>query len=83
VPFGLALNDYVDGDGPVLFVQACAMGLEGIVSKRRSSLYRSGRSPHWLKAKNPESLAARREALADWGRKSQVVSERAPHHHDV
>jgi bifunctional non-homologous end joining protein LigD len=54
-PFGLALNDYVAGDGPALFAQACAMGLEGIVSKRRSSRYRSGRSPHWLKAKNPEA----------------------------
>ena len=30
-PFGLALNDYVAGDGPALFTQACAMGLEGIV----------------------------------------------------
>jgi hypothetical protein len=68
-PFGLALNDYVAGDGPALFAQACTMGLEGIVSKRRSSPYRSGRSPHRLKAKNPESSAARREALEDWGRK--------------
>jgi ATP-dependent DNA ligase len=58
-PFGPALNDYVAGDGLALFAQACAMGLEGIVSKRRSS------SPHWLKAKNPESLAS------DWGRKSR------------
>ena len=41
VPFGLALNDYVAGDGPALFAQACAVGLEGIVSKRRSSPYRS------------------------------------------
>jgi ATP-dependent DNA ligase len=45
------------------------MGLEGIVSKRRSSPYRSGRSPHRLKAKNLESAAARREAFEDWGRK--------------
>ena len=62
-PFGLALNDYVAGDGPALFAQTCAMGLEGIVSKRRSSPYRSGRSPRWLKPKNPESPAVRREAL--------------------
>jgi bifunctional non-homologous end joining protein LigD len=44
------------------------MTAEGIVSKRRSSPYSSGRSPHWLKAKNPESPAARREAVEDWGR---------------
>jgi ATP-dependent DNA ligase len=29
------------------------MGLEGIVSKRKDSMYRSGRSPEWLKMKNP------------------------------
>jgi ATP-dependent DNA ligase len=28
------------------------MGLEGIVSKRKDSPYRSGRSPDWLKIKN-------------------------------
>jgi ATP-dependent DNA ligase len=36
------------------------LGIEGIVSKR--STYRSGRSPDWLKFKNPEAPAARREA---------------------
>jgi ATP-dependent DNA ligase len=29
------------------------MGLEGIVSKRLGSRYRSGRSPDWLKFRNP------------------------------
>ena len=28
------------------------MGLEGIVAKRKDSVYRSGRSPDWLKMKN-------------------------------
>ena len=27
--------------------------LKGIVSKRKESPYRSGRSPHWLKSKSP------------------------------
>ncbi|HEX8663572.1 MAG TPA: DNA ligase [Beijerinckiaceae bacterium] len=40
-------------EGPALFRHACAMGLEGIVSKRADRPYRSGRSPHWLKIKNP------------------------------
>jgi bifunctional non-homologous end joining protein LigD len=31
------------------------MGLEGIVSKRLGSPYRSGRSPDWLKMKNPDA----------------------------
>ena len=41
------------------------MGLEGIVSKRLGSRYRSGRSPDWLKFKNPEAPAVRREAEED------------------
>jgi ATP-dependent DNA ligase len=40
-----------------VFQQACRMGLEGIVSKRLSKSYQSGRSRQWLKVKNPESLA--------------------------
>jgi hypothetical protein len=43
------------------------MGLEGIVSKRLGSRYRSGRSKDWLKFKNPESPAVKREAEEDWG----------------
>ena len=71
-PFGLALNEHHNGDGPALFEKACAMGLEGIVSKRTGSRYSSGRSTHWVKAKNPESAAARREADEDWGRRRPV-----------
>jgi ATP-dependent DNA ligase len=33
------------------------MGLEGIVSKRLTAPYRSGRSTEWLKIKNPNSPA--------------------------
>ena len=31
------------------------MGLDGPVSKRRDRPYRAGRSPHWVKVKNPAS----------------------------
>jgi bifunctional non-homologous end joining protein LigD len=37
-----------------VFAHACALGLEGIVSKREGSLYKSGRSRNWLKTKNPD-----------------------------
>jgi hypothetical protein len=30
-------------------------------------MYRSGRSPHWLKMKNPAAPAVKREAEEDWG----------------
>ena len=45
-------NDHYEGNGAVLFKQACAMGLEGIVSKRALSPYKSGPSKFWLKTKN-------------------------------
>jgi ATP-dependent DNA ligase len=55
-------------DGTVVFQHACKMGLEGIVSKRLGSRYRSGRSPDWLKFKNPAAPAVKREAEEEWGR---------------
>ena len=55
-------------DGPLVFQHACKMGLEGIWSKRRDSSYRSGRSPDWIKSKNPDAPAVKREAEEDWGR---------------
>ena len=50
------------------------MGLEGIVSKRKDLPYRSGRSPDWLKSKNP---AARR--CGERQRKIGGDGERARH----
>ncbi len=65
---GIVLNEVFEGDGDVLFTHACKLGCEGIVSKRLGSPYRSGRSPHWLKVKNPKAPAVTREAEEDWGR---------------
>ena len=53
--------EHLTGDGPTVFEHVCKMGLEGIVSKRTDAPYRSGRSRTWLKSKNPESEAVRRE----------------------
>ena len=44
------------------------MGLEGIVSKRLDSRYRSGRSTAWRTFKNPEARAVKREAEEEWGK---------------
>lgn len=41
-------------DGSALLTEAAKRGLEGIVSKRRSSLYKSGRTRDWLKIKTAE-----------------------------
>jgi bifunctional non-homologous end joining protein LigD len=67
---GIVLNEVFEGDGDILFAHACKLGCEGIVSKRRGSPYRSGRSKHWVKVKNPKAPAVKREAEEDWGNKS-------------
>jgi hypothetical protein len=45
---------------------ACKLGLEGLVSKRRDSRYRAGRSLDWIKVKNRQHPAMYRvqEALS-------------------
>jgi bifunctional non-homologous end joining protein LigD len=67
---GVRLNEHLEHDcGLTVFQHACKMGLEGIVSKRLGSRYRSGRSPDWLKFKNPEAPhAVRCRAEEDWRR---------------
>ena len=64
---GLRLNEHLTHPGDLVFQRAYKMGLEGIVSKRLGSRYRSGRSPDWLKFKNPNAPAVKREAEGDWG----------------
>jgi bifunctional non-homologous end joining protein LigD len=66
---GLRLNEHMEHhDGKLVFRHACKLGLEGIVSKRLGSRYLSGRSPDWLKMKNPNAPAVKREAEEDWGK---------------
>ena len=68
---GLRFNEHLEGDGPTIFAHACKLGLEGIVSKRLGSHYRSGRPTDWLKFKNPAAPAVKREAEEDWGGKGR------------
>jgi len=66
---GVRLNGHLEhDDGAIVFHHACALGCEGIVSKRLGSPYRSGRCKDWLKFKNPAEPAVKREAEEDWGR---------------
>ena len=43
--------EHLEGEGSAIFKRACAMGLEGIVSKQRNAPYRSGRVESWIKVK--------------------------------
>jgi bifunctional non-homologous end joining protein LigD len=63
---GIAINEAFSGAGAVIYKHACALGCEGIVSKRLGSPYRAGRSAQWLKVKNPSAPAVKREAEEDW-----------------
>jgi bifunctional non-homologous end joining protein LigD len=68
---GIRFNEHMEGDGETVFHHACKLGLEGIGSKRKDSAYRSGRSPDWLKMKNSDAPAVKREAEEDWGNKKR------------
>jgi bifunctional non-homologous end joining protein LigD len=57
---GIAFNRHFEDDGAIVYEQACALGCEGIVSKRLGSPYRPGRSDWWIKIKNPAAPAVRR-----------------------
>jgi ATP-dependent DNA ligase len=77
---GCALNNHIETDGPSVFARACRLGLEGIVSKRKNSRYRTARSPDWLKAKNPAS-----EAVAGSARRVETMIQKrfaASHRHE-
>ena len=46
--------------GPDLFRKTCEFQLEGLVSKHSGRPYRAGRSPYWIKVKNPKHPAMTR-----------------------
>jgi len=43
----------IEAEGELVFAKVSEMGLEGIVSKRAGSVYKSGRCRNWLKTRNP------------------------------
>lgn len=47
--------DHIVGEGQAFFERAAELGLEGIVSKRVSAPYQSGRTDSWLKIKAPHA----------------------------
>jgi bifunctional non-homologous end joining protein LigD len=47
----IRFSDHLQGTGREIIDQACHLHLEGIISKRRNSVYRPGRGLDWLKAK--------------------------------
>ncbi|WP_184497654.1 MULTISPECIES: non-homologous end-joining DNA ligase [Rhizobium] len=51
----IRLSEEIEADGDQLLASACEHGLEGIIAKRRSAPYRSGRLGDWVKIKCVQS----------------------------
>ena len=51
---GILFSEALAAEGAEVFAKACELGLEGIVSKRAGSFYKSGKSRNWLKTINPD-----------------------------
>lgn len=47
----LRYSDHIDGDGERIVGKACAMGMEGIISKKADGKYTSDRGTQWIKSK--------------------------------
>jgi bifunctional non-homologous end joining protein LigD len=62
-------------DGQPLLKAAIGLGLEGVVSKRRSSLYRSGPCRDWVKVKSAAWRDANRERWKLLRRYGKTVTE--------
>jgi bifunctional non-homologous end joining protein LigD len=55
-------------NGPTVFVDACRLGAEGIVSKKVDGTYQSGPCRVWMGVRNPASIAVQRERSEIWNR---------------
>ncbi len=50
-PAGIRFSDHIRQEGDEVLTSACSMNLEGVISKRASAPYTSGRSTAWIKSK--------------------------------
>ena len=64
-PPAIVMSQAIEGDGERVFEHACRLGCEGIISKRRGSTYRSGRSRNWFKIKSPGYCRITDPAISD------------------
>ena len=61
----IEFNEHIEHNAEIVFHHACKIGF----SKRKYSHYVSGRSPHWIKMKNANCAAVKREALGSMSRR--------------
>ena len=70
---GIAFNTHYDGDGAIIFKQACALGCEGIVSKRRGSPYPANGSLAQGQEPGSASREARGQRRLEWQTKGACL----------
>ena len=58
--------EHLTDDGPTVFEHVCRMGLEGIVSKRADTPYRSGPSKCGSRRRTRRARRCRREREEEW-----------------
>ena len=63
---GVAFNRHFEAAGESVYRHACALGCEGIVSKRLGSPYRAGRVDPLAQGQESASPAVKREAEEEW-----------------
>jgi bifunctional non-homologous end joining protein LigD len=84
---GIQVGGYVENRGKDLFQLAKEKGFEGIIAKRKASVYRPGkRSPDWLKVEDQVTTAARirgvrlhrrkRQSKAFWSTATRCIPKR-------
>jgi bifunctional non-homologous end joining protein LigD len=65
---GILINEHFEHDGPTVFAHACRLGLEGIVSKRRTRpIDPAGRLTGSSRRTRPSPAAKRDAEGFDWG----------------
>src|SRR5205823_11853189 len=69
------LNATFEQPGDVVFKHACALGCEGIVSKRLGSRHRSGRCRDWLQVQEPSGAGGEAGGGRGLGKETNVTDE--------
>lgn len=59
-------TEHIEGHGERLFTQLEAIQLEGMVCKRKDSVYAFARSKQWLKVKTTSGCAQMRRRIENW-----------------
>ena len=63
----IVLNEHFEDDGAAVYRAACRLAVRGLCQSALAPPIARGRSPHWVKIKNPNAPAVKREAEEDWG----------------